>query len=906
MTSHHATDRSGLSYDAAIDSIDGSPLATNLIWAKNHCDEMFMPLAVHMADSANAASYLWDHWVSDSSKRVIINGLTVSGNKVDEYVARTVYLFLSSVHDVGKACPEFQSRATGSVVESIRNKGMAIRDSYGKRIRHEFVSERILLRNKIKGTVALVVGGHHGLTPSKSEVEDLDDDHLYTGLEDSGWIKVQDHLVDYCMILTRVTDQIHEIEADVSSQVLLTALVIMADWIASNELLFPIIGTVPNTSVYEERVIRGISMVNFPKPWMPYADSDFTKSFDHDPRPFQSDVGSISESVASSGIMIIEVPMGEGKTEAALFASEILSKRFGQSGAIFALPTQATSDGIFPRMEGWIRKTTGNDPSDHTFFLAHGRSRFNDDYRKLDRIGFGDEGYGGGLAVNSWFSGPKKGILSDFVVGTVDNVLKMGLKQKHLALRHLALSQKVVIIDECHAYDAYMSSYLELSLSWLGAYHVPVIILSATLTSKKRSDLITSYMVGRYGRKHPLDMSGLRSGYPVISYSDGDHIRQMFPRTSGRSLEVSIERVGQDDIMNVLPGLCRYGGVVGIIVNTVSKAQRVYSELSKMIPGMDVRLLHSAFTSIDRSKNEQRVMDRACGSREFPGETTVIIGTQVIEQSLDLDFDILVSDLCPIDLLIQRIGRLHRRNNPRPEQFIQPRCVVLDAGEGDLDRGSEAVYGRYHLLNTRRVLGDSISVPEEISELIERAYSESEAETIASSDDVFRTALDQYRRTIQNKKEKAKDYQIRMPDNIRDISGWLKNRSSDDDESRSMVASVRDIDETVEVVLMQRTSGGLHFLPWICEGREIGYSMLDDLTSFDLAGCAVKLPRRLVRNPESTISEISNRMGEVPDAIRNSSWLSGSLFLILDEGLTTDLMGMRLIYTRERGLEIVG
>lgn len=906
MITHHATDRLGLSYDAAIDIINGSPLATNQIWAKIHCNEVFMPLVVHMADSANVASYLWDHWVSDSSKRVIIDGLTVRGNKVDESVARTLYLFLSSVHDVGKACPEFQSRAMESVVESIRNKGMTIRDSYGKRIRHEFISERILLRNKIKGTVALVVGGHHGLTPSKSEVEDLDDDSLYTGLEDPEWIKVQDHLVEYCTVLTRVTDQIHEVEADIGSQVLLTALVIMADWIASNELLFPIIGNVPDMSAYEGRVMRGISMVNFPTPWMPYADSDFIKSFGHEPRPFQSDVRLISESVVSPGIMIIEVPMGEGKTEAALFASEILSKRFGQSGAIFALPTQATSDGIFPRMEGWIRKTTGDDPSDHTFFLAHGRSRFNNDYKKLDRIGFGDEGYGGGLVVNSWFSGPKKGMLSDFVVGTVDNVLKMGFKQKHLALRHLALSQKVVVIDECHAYDAYMSSYLELSLSWLGTYHVPVVILSATLTSKKRSDLMISYMVGRYGRKHPLDTSGLRNGYPVISYSDGDSIRQLFPKTSGRSLKVSIERVDQDDILNVVSGLCCHGGVVGVIVNTVAKAQRVYTELLGIMPAVDIWLLHSAFTSIDRSKNEQRVMDRACGLRKDPGETTVIIGTQVIEQSLDLDFDVLVTDLCPIDLLIQRIGRLHRHNNPRPEQFIQPRCVVLDTGEGDLDGGSEAVYGQYHLLNTRRVLRDSISVPEEIPDLIEKAYSESEAETIAALDSVFRTALNEYRKTIQNKREKAKDYQIRMPDNIRDISGWLKNRSSDDDEYGSMVASVRDMDEAVEVVLVQRFSGRLRFLPWICEGREIGDSMLDDSTSFDLAGCIVKLPRRLVKNPESTIAEIRNRMNEIPEGVRNSSWLSGSLFLMLDENLTVELMGARMRYTSERGLEIVG
>ena len=161
--------------------------------------------------------------------------------------------------------------------------------------------------------------------------------------------------------------------------------------------------------------------------------------------------------------------MGAGKTEAALVCAEILAAKTKRTGVFFALPTQATSDGIFPRLLDWIKNLDTD--SVHAIELAHGKAQFNEDYQALRLFG-GDANVGededDGVIVHQWFGGPKKTLLADFVAGTIDQLLLAALKQKHVMLRHLGLAGKVVVIDECHAYDAYMGQYLYRALNWLG------------------------------------------------------------------------------------------------------------------------------------------------------------------------------------------------------------------------------------------------------------------------------------------------------------------------------------------------------------------------------------------------------------------------------------------------------
>ena len=182
----------------------------------------------------------------------------------------------------------------------------------------------------------------------------------------------------------------------------------------------------------------------------------------------------------------------------------------------FGLPTQATSNGIFSRVREWLDHIEG----EKSIRLIHGKAQLNDEFSSLPKsrnIHGGDE-----VGVNEWFAGRKVSILDDFTVGTVDQILLAALKQKHLMLRHLGLSNKVVVIDEVHAYDAYMSVFLYRALRWLGAYKVPVVILSATLPISKRNALLEAYMIGAelgYDRLPKPEGFEINEAYPLLTLS---------------------------------------------------------------------------------------------------------------------------------------------------------------------------------------------------------------------------------------------------------------------------------------------------------------------------------------------------------------------------------------------------
>ena len=145
------------------------------------------------------------------------------------------------------------------------------------------------------------------------------------------------------------------------------------------------------------------------------------------------------------------------------------------------------------------------------------------------------------------------------------------------------------------------------------------------------------------------------------------------------------------------------GVCAGVIVNTVRRAQDIAQQLREKMPEKDVLLLHSRFTLADRAKQETELLHRSGKSSTAKDrDGLIVVGTQVLEQSLDIDFDILVSDLCPMDLLLQRIGRLHRHQRLRPKDLAKASCIVLNA-DGPLESGAEKIYSKYLLLRTRQL-----------------------------------------------------------------------------------------------------------------------------------------------------------------------------------------------------------
>ncbi|MDP5227049.1 MULTISPECIES: CRISPR-associated helicase Cas3' [Arthrobacter] len=845
--------------------------AAQSVWGKSDRDTgEWMSLWRHMQDSAAVAGKLWDEWLSWAVK----NRLQSACCSDDESDVRTLVTWLAATHDAGKAHPLFAFQVYG-LAEKMRDCGLDIplEVTPDGRIPHSVLGYSIVSRwltsecsfpPIVAMSHATVSGGHHGVPPTTVQVKTARE---ATEALDRSWHEVQNELMTACAEMTGAADYLRQWRGrrlTPEAQMLLTAVVIVADWIASNPDLFPY----GDCSPTEQRLARAWTQLDLAQSWSapdPPSDPDelFASRFDLPPgsRPSSMQRSAFEAAMAMKvpGVLIIEAAMGEGKTEAALTAAEVFAAKWGLGGAIFALPTQATSDAMFTRFPSWVEKLPDKGPCSgrRSIYLAHSKSQLNDDFRRRyreDAIGGAAEGpiaevYDDGpdgrarrhaAVAHQWLSGRKKGMLADFVVATIDQVLFAALQSRHVVLRHLALAGKVVIIDECHAYDAFMNRYLHQVLSWLAAYGVPVILLSATLPAETRKQLVHAYESGRpngrssaegtalhrrsrRGRKpaeqtdSPLDGD---PGYPLIVASSPDGPVMTTPETSGSLLEVTIRPLEESAtaLLDALEPIRLQGGCAGIICNTVGRAQGIFKELATAFTADELILVHSRFMAPDRMELERRIREllgrddvvKAAGM--VRPHRLIVVGTQVLEQSLDVDFDLMITDIAPVDLLLQRIGRLHRRrtvSRPRPAHLEEPVCLIRGVKDWvseppALEDGSAAVYGKSLLFRTLAVLGTQLAseqplyLPPDISELVQASY----AELVAVPDswrEEFAEAEAEREAEVEQKVNGAELFLLKTVSEFTDglaIDLLERNTSSADEgaQEASGLARVRDTD----------------------------------------------------------------------------------------------------------------
>lgn len=910
------------------------------LWGKLSLDgtHRWLPLWMHLADTAEIADLLWLHWLPPHTRALVMQGidspeaLTLTGS---ETLARKIVRFLAAAHDCGKASPAFVIKAQkvgfGDVVEEITSKGLPIdaqNCAQAKRFLHALVGECILECHGIDRSLADVVGGHHGKpVDAKCDLEAAPEYSSITGMKDDAWGRIQEELVQYALHLADF-DSPSEVTLTVPAQVILSGLLIMADWLASDAARFPLFSRdygIAKVESPKERAKRAWASLQLPEykqfasacPWTHL----YEERFGRQPRPVQRHALQVALKMELPGLMVIEAPMGEGKTEAALAAAEAFACRFGLGGIYFALPTQATSDGIFPRIEKWIEHLHVG--VNRSIFLAHGKAGFNEAYVgiKLQSHLYDEEdGHQAEVVVNDWTQGRKKGLLADFVVGTIDHVLMGGLKMKHLALRHLGLVNKVIILDECHAYDAYMNQYLDLVLSWLGAYGVPVIVLSATLPPHRRQELLAAYQNRRI-RKTDCMAADSISPYPLISYTDGENIHQDLPEPSGQKRVVHLRQLEEDNLGDTLSDLLSEGGCAGIICNTVKKAQYI-AQCMEMYFGEDcVRLLHSCFLSFDRVRKEQELRDLLGPQEDHRPQKLIVVGTQVMEQSLDVDFDVLLTEICPMDLLLQRIGRLHRHNRKkaRPSRLQEATCYVMGIQDAQtFDEGSTAVYGEYLLLKTRGFLEDRLVLPDDIPRLVQLVYEKGYDDEIinhleqeAGTSDVralYKIAAEQYGECIKEKQNKARTFQIKTPKTQRrNLLGWLNAPRTEDVSGKRGEATVRDSGNSLTVlVICKKEDDHFYTLPWLSEhGDERIDDVPDDALAKAIASCSINLPSYFVQDwhIDQVIAELEQAVLENHlDSWYASHWLKGELFLVLNEEHEMRLLDRILVYDEKNGL----
>lgn len=728
------------------------------------------PLICHMLDVAAVTDAIWQDCLAQRLRFHLARAFKLDDDSTRRWVA-----FLAGAHDLGKASPVFQTkgsadrRSTPPWLEGseLEFGPLNVRDPGHGTVTAAQLPAHLISRFHLSPTYAnrlsLITGGHHGIFPSAS----LRSNATNTGLGeprrgvDNPWARARDELIaTFAELLC--AEGTPDLLPNAASM-LLAGLISVADWIGSidDESFFPYALSLPNDlTAYlgqsRQRARNAVKLLH----WSAWSQRGIPTSFralfpkiSH-PRPLQLATEQLARKIAPPALAILEAPMGEGKTEPAFYLADFWNA-LGFRGSYIAMPTQATSDQLYGRLRTFLEGRYGAG-DEINLQLLHGHAALNAEM-KLLRTGEaihipksvdqgGDDDAEATVGAAEWFTYRKRGLLAPFGVGTVDQALMSVLRVKHGFVRLFGLAGKTVVIDEVHAYDTYMSTLLERLLEWLAALGSPVILLSATLPSAKRKALVNAYLRGL----GEAEAAALPSGdYPRITWTSPSGVQTLpvgtAPETR-RTLQLAWLEVDTGGLPAHLLKQTREGGCAAVICNTVDRAQKVYTSLkdmSKLLPEAErpvLRLFHARSLYEDRQDCEEWCLrcfakpGREGGITAARPSRAILVATQVIEQSLDLDFDIMISELAPLDLLLQRSGRLQRHQRADRRGAQTPALQILSPPLGDrglpqFDRASTWVYDEHILLRTWLALRQrqAITVPEEVEDLVDTVYAESGA-----------------------------------------------------------------------------------------------------------------------------------------------------------------------------------
>ncbi|WP_433264905.1 CRISPR-associated helicase Cas3' [Actinosynnema sp. CS-041913] len=912
----------------------------DVVWGKSDpqvCPTHWLPLYQHLADAEAVAGALVDRWVSPQVSARIARDLPHGLDGV-----RALVCWLAAVHDVGKVSPAFAVQVR-RLADRMLDHGLGASpqlqfDQNRSKVRHELVGHLAVRRYLVDHhrfdrvaaeQLACVVGSHHGVPPEHRQLKLVREEHALRG--QGVWEQAR---TEFLRRATAGVDlgRYRSVRLSKPSQVLLTAIVIMADWIASSAELFPLLELHEERGGFDTsaRVERAWRKLALPERWRAGpvgtvssdVDAAFRARFGIEgacARPVQVAAVEVAAGQGCPGLMIVEAPMGVGKTEAALLAVEELAARSGADGCFVALPTQATTDAMFDRVRRWVEALPGRDGA-VSVTLAHGKASLNDEFAGLVRegwfrsIGEGskEEQDAAAAVAHHWLSGRKKGALAAFVVGTIDQVLFAGLKSRHLMLRHLALAGKVVVIDEVHAYDVYMSQYLHRVLHWLGAYKVPVVLLSATLPADRRAELLAAYEGGQPSVSRDL-------GYPVVVASGGVDPRPV-PAPDGVG-PVVLDRL-PDDLDSLVGYLRKHlveGGCAVVVRNTVTRVQEAAQRLEQEFGAEGVTVTHARFLACDRARKDLELLRRFGRAKGHRPELHIVVASQVVEQSLDVDFDVMVTDLAPTDLVLQRLGRLHRHERGRPGPLAVPRCALVGVDDWAAHpvravEKSRRIYGDHLLLRSAALLfeAESVHLPSDIAPLVQRAYGD-EPLGPTSWQPAMREAEQDARTRATRRMEEARTFLLgEVGTDTDSLTAWVRAGVGDvgDTEDRHTgAAQVRDGEESLEVLVVQRDAhGGLLTPPWIERGggEQIPLDMsVDSRQAKVIAACALRLPVAMSQ-PWVIDDVIAALERNVFTSFSLAPLLKGQLVLVLDENreavVEHGVTCFRLRYDEHKGL----
>ena len=683
----------------------------NNIWAKT---EPFQSVLTHGVVTGIVAQTLVEKVLSAGNVARLQALLGLSRKETVDFVG-----YLASVHDIGKIEPLFQQQDKAAL-SLLRENGMAIDAPKLQGIRHEQSSMAILKRiwgsegaDRIsRNLFAKITKAHHQGKSGKGKKEFLQE-----------WIELQNQfeLQMRSVFLEGAACPIPTVQKEEGAlSALLLGIVILSDWIASgsqfskaehwaqeesfhtrvkeeSESFFRLGGFVPESVQWGDSFC-GV-WPNIPEDGMRTLQRETERYF--------------QETEERASLLLLEAPMGEGKTEAGMYAALQMAKQWGKEGFYVALPTSATANQMVGRMRALLKLHQTEDSVRLLHAMAWlvdsqpGESTSPDERDTIVR----------------WLAPVRRGLLSPYAVGTVDQAMLAATQVKYGVLRLLGLSNKVLVIDEVHSYDVYMSEIVVRLLEWCRALEVPVVMLSATLPPNMKQKLF-----------EPYAKSVETGAYPAIATvsESGRVVTRVIP-PSGRKLTVQTAIKPflhqPQQIAELAVERVRDGGCLCVLLNTVKQAQETYSAIKRIYNGKLI-LFHARFPAERRDEIEKECLELFGKDKSKRPEQAILVATQVVEQSLDVDFDTMITAIAPIDLLLQRMGRIFRHeNSPRPAHLQSPSQWILIPKEDGSFGADEMIYPPCLLRQSAFLLAQrsEISIPDDLAQLVADGYDSEKA-----------------------------------------------------------------------------------------------------------------------------------------------------------------------------------
>jgi len=793
-----------------------------MIWAKKN-NEDYQTLINHMLDVYYTSNAIIDINIEKFSKL-----------KSFKPELKEVWSAIIGLHDIGKATPDFQNR----IFLNARHEKLSVVILFLYLLDKFKIEKKELLLSTYFQVIKFIIL-HHSKFITIS-INDLKSHSPSVPVGDDNWKKKQYNIIDnYLKIISIEINDLKKLSFEnISDSAYFSGLMTLADWVGSDINNFQLVNNkyTPEeySSIAKERALKAVKNIGLNATANIITD-DWAKLFPSitNPRKLQQICTNCNLS-EEQNLIIIEAPTGEGKTEAAFIISARLNKN-KHSGIYVAMPTQATSNGLYDRFFNFIKNADNNE--NLNLKLIHGATFLKNLKDNIEKTTINAPDIDTVSDAFVWFNKAKKAFLAPYGIGTVDQALYSILLVKHFFLRLFSLTSKTIIFDEVHAYDSYMNDLLIHLIKWLKSLKANVILLSATLPHNTKKRILQAW-------NENIKDEDINIQYPSLDIASINHIDSYYfePRyisNKNKNFQIEFCNYEEDEIVNLAEYHLKNKARVLVIVNKVKRAQNIFNKIS----ANNKFLFHSRFTHKDRENIENTILNKY--GKNSSDEPSILVSTQIVEQSLDLDFDIIISDLAPIDLLIQRAGRLHRHYKNRPEGYNTPKFIIAThfPENNELPKINDSnIYAPIILYRTFFALKNNAhhwNFHRDFREPVETVYYNISIkdETLLNSElsdnakEQIKNAINTFNQDTLKAENEAKNVFIPKPNEFQKILSYSEiPRYEDEENGKGLIAKTRLGSDTEKFILLFENNQHYYFEPDYSDEFNINDTLNDELT----------------------------------------------------------------------------